>query len=302
MEKTNTWKALSKHLLIFLFVFAVFAMVYHTEANAASVKNGYYSIRAGVNTNLALDIQDWNTLDGGNFQIWKWGKTTNQIFYVKYEGKNSDGEWYSIQALHSGKVLDVQNNKNTNGANCHQWTMKKDGNNRFIKTQLWSFMDAGNKYYRIRCGNGKFLDNSDNRGVNGNNVQIWNDNGTSAQKWKLYKVSKPKMTAKVKNKKLPKGTYKYGNIEFSMDIYNASYPIKYVHCIFTNKSTNRTQKYRIDYDKAHNGRLYTQETVVIDNQIKVSNFATGKYRVDFYVVNWKNEQCKIASSNFSVKR
>lgn len=296
MEKTNTWKALSKHLLIFLFVFAVFAMIYHTEANAASVKNGYYSIRAGVNTNLALDVQDWNTENGGNFQVWKWGKTTNQIFYIKYEGRNQDGEWYSIQALHSGKVLDVFNNQDADGTNCHQWTMKKNKKGQVLKTQIWSFMDAGNGYYRIRCGNGKFLDNSSNIDANGNNVQIWKDNGTTAQKWKLYKVSKPKMTAKVSNKSLPKGTYKYGNIKISMNIYNASYPIQKIECKFTNRATKRTMTCPVSYS----GKLSNSKDFKAN--IGVGKFTTGQYRFELYIVNWKGEKGTIAASNFSVKR
>ena len=70
-----------------------------------TISDGTYEIRSVSDKRYALDIDGASKNNGANVQLYEYVKQNQQKFKVKYIG---DG-YYTITALHSGKVLDVAN-------------------------------------------------------------------------------------------------------------------------------------------------------------------------------------------------
>ncbi|MEO0471371.1 MAG: RICIN domain-containing protein [Bacteroidota bacterium] len=90
---------------------------------------------------------------------------------------------YKLEAMHSGKVADVQYASNSNGTNVHQWAYG-GGNN-----QRWTITDLGGGQYSIRAKHsGKAMEAAGFGTANGTNVQQWTWANANSQKWELIDV------------------------------------------------------------------------------------------------------------------
>lgn len=87
---------------------------------------------------------------------------------------------YRIEALHSGKVLDVYGNATANGSKVVQWSYAGGTNQRWILTHL------GNNLYKIiGVQSGKALEISSLSTTNGTGADIRAYTGAANQKWTL---------------------------------------------------------------------------------------------------------------------
>jgi hypothetical protein len=95
---------------------------------------GYLKI-INRNSGMCLEVQDWNTSDGGNVRQGQFADyQNNQMWTLEKEGN-----YYQIINRNSGKLVDVEANSNSNGANVHQWSyFGADAYN-----QKWSFQSVG---------------------------------------------------------------------------------------------------------------------------------------------------------------
>ena len=143
------------------------------------IEDGIYIIRSALNKNKVLDIAWGGTNSGANLQIWSYDdKVNQQRFRITSDG---DG-YYTIEAVHSKKVLDVENANKKSGTNVRQYDSNK------TDAQKWKILDLGNGQVSFvsKC-NGLYLD-IDNAGTsNGTNVQVYEGNGSNAQKFILEK-------------------------------------------------------------------------------------------------------------------
>ncbi len=134
------------------------------------MSNGTYRIGTAVGNKMVLDVAGGSTAEGANIQIWASTNVSQQNFIVTYQSNGS----YIIEAEHSGKVLQVA----SDNSNVEQAT--KNGSKR----QEWEIEDAGNGYYYIvSCYNGLYLDVYAGLADNGTNVQVYESNGSNAQKF-----------------------------------------------------------------------------------------------------------------------
>ena len=147
-----------------------------TESNYQPVENGTYSIANGKNTNYVLEIAAQGVSDRSNAQLGVSNNSSSQRYEVTYIG----GGYYKIIAEHSDKSLDISGGSGENGANVQQYTW--NGSN----AQLWKFVNAGNGNWYIRSKLGTVLDISANSPSS--NVQMWEMDGDTSQKWKLTKT------------------------------------------------------------------------------------------------------------------
>jgi hypothetical protein len=100
------------------------------------------------------------------------------VFIIK---KQSDG-YYTITAVHSGKLLDVDGGKCYNGVNVQQWSANGENN------QKWKIVKTSDGYYSlISKSNGLYLDVSGGKAANEVNVQCYTGNSTLAQKFVLQR-------------------------------------------------------------------------------------------------------------------
>jgi beta-glucanase (GH16 family) len=111
------------------------------------------------------------------------------VDYVRvYQGNSSSssiasGQIYTLTNKCSGKVLDVTDNSNSDGAKMQQWTNYSSNNQRF------RIDDVGDGCYKLTAvHSGKCLDVPYGETAAGLQLQQCYDNGTDAQKWRIVDV------------------------------------------------------------------------------------------------------------------
>ena len=175
-----------------------------------TLEEGTYRIVTAKNQNVGLDVSSANKNDGGNVQLWKWDNVNQQKFNLVYNG---DG-YYTIIAVHSGKVLDIANAGNTNKTNVQQYT------NNGTDAQKWVIKDIGNGTYNIISKkDSMYLDFDDGKTENGTNVKIYEPDGKDAQKFKFIKINdQSEITISDGNYRIAYGA----NNNYGLDVASAS--------------------------------------------------------------------------------
>ena len=187
------------------------------------MSNGTYEIISSLNSNKILDIKDGSKASGAHAQIYSWNGTQAQRFEIH---KNQNG-YYTIKNAGSNLYVGISTNWNTMGnynsliqgvnasSKAAQFIFTRNSNGQWIISSAWD-----SRY--VFDLNGANLDN-------GNKVQIYTQNGTSAQAWKLLKVSNSReeiddLAQKNKNT-LTDGTYTINstlNTSYVLDVNGGS--------------------------------------------------------------------------------
>lgn len=158
-------------------------------ADNVALPDGIYTIRNGQ---LNVDVEWGSTQTGANVQLWDQNSSDAQRFRVT---RGSDS-FYTITNIRSGKLLDVRYGLAANGTNVWQypatgtkaqkWTIGTyDGSNYTIASALGIF-DVGD------TGGGEdgyVLDSNLAGTTPGTNIQIWRDNGSSAQQFAFHPIT-----------------------------------------------------------------------------------------------------------------
>jgi len=138
------------------------------------IEEGNYQIVIRSHERKALDIAGKSFGEGANLQIWDKENVSQQIFNVKAINETD----YKMIAKHSKKVLTVDGN------NVVQMT---DANR---EEQIWNFESVGDNFYKIKSkATGLCMDVVGNQTANETNVQVYQENHTVAQLFKLEKVT-----------------------------------------------------------------------------------------------------------------
>ncbi|RGJ42618.1 hypothetical protein DXD61_10320 [Eubacterium sp. TM06-47] len=187
------------------------------------MSNGTYEIISSLNSNKVLDIKDGSKASGAHAQIYSWNGTQAQRFEIH---KNQNG-YYTIKNTGSNLYVGISTNWNTMGnynsliqgvnasSKAAQFIFTRNSNGQWIISSAWD-----SRY--VFDLNGANLDN-------GNKVQIYTQNGSSAQAWKLLKVSNSReeiddLAQKNKNT-LAEGTYTINstlNTSYVLDVNGGS--------------------------------------------------------------------------------
>ena len=94
-----------------------------------------------------------------------------------------DNGVYTIQSVHSGKLIEVGGANTADGANVNQWP----ANNH--NTQKWMITLQSDGYYSvINLNSGKALEVFDWSTANGANVVQYEDNGLASQRWQINEL------------------------------------------------------------------------------------------------------------------
>lgn len=187
------------------------------------MSNGTYEIVSSLNSNKVFDIKDGSKTSGAHAQIYSWNGTQAQRFEIH---KNQNG-YYTIKNAGSNLYVGISTNWNTMG-NYNSLIQGVNASSKaaqFIFTRnnkgQWIISSAWDSRYVFDL-NGAKLDN-------GNKVQIYTGNGSSAQAWKLLKVSNSReeiddLAQKNKNT-LADGTYTINstlNTSYVLDVNGGS--------------------------------------------------------------------------------
>ncbi len=135
------------------------------------IENNTYEIETKLDKNKVLDVSEGGISNYNNIQIWDADNVNQQRFMCNA----LTTDIYTITAKHSKKVLTTDENKNV-------YQLDYNGS----ENQKWKIKTAGNGYYNlISMFNGLTLDVYGGIAINGQNVGIYEQNGTNAQKFKF---------------------------------------------------------------------------------------------------------------------
>ena len=200
-----------------------------------TIENGIYEIETGVDRNKVLEVIDSVTYSGGNVQINTRNNGMNQKVDIVYQGNG----YYTIEFIHSEKLLDVYYGKIENHINVWQC------NPNDADAQKWVIKDAGNGYYNIisKVSN-TYLTVAGGNIANGTNLEINTNKNDDSQKFKLNKIESTKG-----NKTLDDGTYEIEvgvDSNKALDVINAS-SVSGANVQIYTKNNGNCQKVDIKY-------------------------------------------------------
>ena len=149
-----------------------------------------------------LDVTGGKKADGTNIQIWSEHGGTAQTFMLKSNGNNQYG--IVTKTSEGAKGLDASNKGTYEGTNVQQYSYYRGIN------QLWVFEPIrsdnnvdqnngtiANGWYYIKNVNAqKYLQVKDNKGANGQNVEIGTGTGVKGQKWYVTNTNDGYVTLK----------------------------------------------------------------------------------------------------------
>lgn len=146
---------------------------------------GLYELRSMLKTSMCADIANGSTFDGANVWLYSANGTNAQKFAITDEGNG-----WSIRAVGAGKYVDVEGGSFKNGANVQTFTDNDSRAQRWAMT-IYDTVSINNKtcqVVRFGAGNANTycMDVSGGSTAVTANIQIWQANGTNAQKWALY--------------------------------------------------------------------------------------------------------------------
>lgn len=146
--------------------------------------NGYYRI-VNAQSGKCLDVAGGNLIPSTNVQQWDAdGQNANQLFSAV---KNGDGT-YSFINKATGLAVDVWGGRPGNAMNIDGYTPNGTAAQRFNLIERTEFLSEGVFEIRSAIDSGKVLDVSGGSTSSGANVQLWQSNGSHAQKWLVSKV------------------------------------------------------------------------------------------------------------------
>ena len=89
-----------------------------------------FALRA-VSSSRVLDVAGWSTKNRGEIIQWEWHGGNNQRWAIDDAGLPEDADLFALRSIHSGKVLDVYEGSDDNGARIVQWDWVGGNNQRW---------------------------------------------------------------------------------------------------------------------------------------------------------------------------
>lgn len=220
------------------------------EAAGQSIPDGDYYIVCGISPNYFLDIpgNDFNTGNGANIQMWRWGDMPPAEGFDCFHFEYLNNGFYKITQINSGMCLDVDGGPLYMGANIQMWGA--NGSN----AQQWSVEPTSHGYrLRARCS-AYCMDVEGGTYADGVNVRIWASNDSNAQSFGLIPRAPEEQP-------LPDGVYTIRtnvNTDHFLDASGTAeeYADGTNIQIWEGKSTEEAEQFRIEYAGEGWHRIY----------------------------------------------
>lgn len=266
------------YCLFFVLAFFTFAF----DANAATLKEGVYTIKSALGSNKVIDVKDAKTINGTNVQLYSSNGTNAQKWYVK---QTSDGYYEITTMLDNNLSFDVKNAGRSNNTNIQIYA--KNNTN----AQRWYIKDAGGGYYYIvsKC-NGLYVDVANASSSNGANIQMYKGNGTNAQKFKFIEEIMGEQS-------LEDGLYTISSFSDQTKTLSVKgSAVQNAKVILDEKSNNLEAMWRVKYlgNGYYTITSYANEMMALD--IKNGNSSNGT-AIQIYQSNGTNAQKWIIKAN-----
>ena len=234
-----------KRLLAMFLVVCTLVGVCSINVSAAtkvsSPSNGNYYLIQHVGSGKYWDITDESTANGARLQIWsRYKEHQNQVFYLQ-----KVGNYWKIIAHNSGKVIEVRNSSKSNNAEVAQWDYAN------ISCQLWSIIKNKDGTVSFKNKNsGKYIDVSGNGTADGTKMVQYQSNGTTAQKFRLYRLDSKDILNATWTRNLKTSNISWTKINWKSPVANYTNYSKAGYYPTPNKSYLKKVEY-IDADTVH---------------------------------------------------
>ena len=139
------------------------------------IENGIYEIVSLLDTNKAFDITNGSNEDGTKIQLWDYLNAIQQKFKIEYD---SEG-FYTIESMLTGKLLATENINVYNGVKLIQ--KQRDGSD----SEKWIIEKNEDGFNIISKKDNFYVDVTNGNANNGTQLQLYESNNTSSQKFKL---------------------------------------------------------------------------------------------------------------------
>ena len=143
-------------------------------------KTGYYTVRSAVSGKV-LDCRSGGTSNGTAVQQYGENGTSAQWWRVI---KNADGS-ISLISAKSGLALDVPGANTSNGMGLQLFTSNGTAAQKWMLSVPTQFITSGLYEIRSRVDNNRLIDVSGGSRSDDAKIQVWDRNGTLAQKWSV---------------------------------------------------------------------------------------------------------------------
>lgn len=188
--------------------------------NKDAIADGKYEIATKLNTSFVLDMTSSSLSNGRNVQLYASNGTKAQGWIVSHDSKG----YVTITNENSGKVMEVAGNKVGNLVNVQQ----NQANSNM--GQKWIAMKKADGFIELvsALNTNYCLDLYSSKTVSGNNVEIYEKNGSNAQLWKFQKFEtaqeKADRLAKENQSLMDDGVYFIKSIhtEYVLDVPSSS--------------------------------------------------------------------------------
>ena len=140
--------------------------------------DGYYRI-VNYQSKKTIDVVAGLSSDGANIQIWDNNNSCAQKWSIL---KNDN--YYTFISACSNKVIDLEAGLAMNGQNIQLYGANDTKAQQWLLKEIDVIKDGEYEIASVLDDN-KVIDINANQNLNGTNIQIWESNGTVAQKWNI---------------------------------------------------------------------------------------------------------------------
>ena len=273
-----------------------------TGYTTSALSSGYcYYISPACAPNSVLDVSDWGKSSDTNIQIWEKGYTRNQRWQAFYYGS---GYYYFVD-YNSKLVLDVHGGLALNEKNVSTWPLIQSD------AQLFRLISAGNGYYYIqsKLNPAYYLDIYRGLSSNGTNVQIYQANYSSNQKFKFTPVFDVNAAVRYAQTYTDNSGAMNGKYNSTYNIYKQQNPYKYIgydcanfisQCLYAgglNATSNWYPVYRgQDYRKVSGGTTWVSASDLFTylrkqgfNYARVNSRLSNIHKGDIVFIDFDND-------------
>lgn len=142
-------------------------------------QDGTYKITS-LGSGLSLDVYGGYTKNGTNIQMYKYHGGCGQKWLIVPSGKG-----YTITSACSGLSLDVYGGSKASGTNVQLWQQNNANNQLWKITPTTQGVLESGVYQLFAAGNTKLALDAGKANASGDNVRIFNQQNSKAQKWRL---------------------------------------------------------------------------------------------------------------------
>ena len=138
------------------------------------LSDGAHRFASAVNQDFVMDLHGGFRGDQTNIRLWQHNGTSAQLWIVSHDSQG----FVTLTNAATGKALDVQWARSTNGENIWQYSKNNS------RAQKWIAVRDGNSFvFHSAMDPSYVIDVDSARMASGTNIRLWSDNGTAAQRW-----------------------------------------------------------------------------------------------------------------------